>query len=85
MDREPDELLLYALVEITFDGATLGVAGLDEPLAGRLQLGNLEAKPVERLPQRLNVRSVQCDRPPARRLPKLSVIEGASSSGQHPI
>jgi hypothetical protein len=65
VDGEPDEVLLYALVEITFDGAALGVGGLDEPLAGRLQLGELEAKPVERLPQRLNVRSLQGDRPPA--------------------
>jgi hypothetical protein len=72
-------------VEITFDGAALGIAGFDEPLAGRLQLGDLEAKLAERLPQRLNFRSLQGDRPPARRLPKLSVIEEPSSSGQHPI
>jgi hypothetical protein len=78
---ERDEVLLHALVQVTFDEAAVSVGVEDEPLTRRLQLHDLEAEPVERFPQRLNVRSFQRDLPPARRLPKLSVIAGASSSG----
>jgi hypothetical protein len=62
-------VLLHALVQVTLDSAAVGIGGQDEPLPGSAQLRDLEAQPVERFPQRLDVPSLQDDRPPSRLLP----------------
>ena len=64
-------MLLHALVQVALDPAAVGIGGQDEPLPGRAQLRDLEAQPVERLPQRLDVPSLQGDRPPGRELPEV--------------
>ena len=56
VDREGDQVLLRTVVEVVLDSATVGIGGQDEPLSGRPQLFHLEAQPVERLLQRLDVR-----------------------------
>ena len=55
---ERDEVLLHARAGDVRQAA-VGIGGLDEPPPGRVQLRDLEAEPVERFPQRLNVRSLQ--------------------------
>lgn len=79
VDRERDQLLLWPVVEVTLDLATVGIGSSDDSLSGRTELPDLEAQPVERLLRRLDVRNLQGDRPPARGLPKLSVIAWVSS------
>ena len=68
VDGERDQVLLHAVVEVALDAAAVGIGGQDEPLPGRAQLLDLEAQPVERFLQRLDVPSLQGDRPPARGL-----------------
>jgi hypothetical protein len=51
-------------VGFTLDQAALGIGGHDEPLPGSAQLGDLEAQPVDRFPQRLDMPGLQGDRPP---------------------
>ena len=48
-------MLLHAVVELPLDPAAVGIGGQDEPLPRRAQLLDLEAQPVERLLQRLDV------------------------------
>jgi hypothetical protein len=57
-------VLLHPLVELTLDLATVDTGGHDEPLPGRAQLSDLEAQPIDRFPQRLDMPSRQGDRPP---------------------
>ena len=52
-------MLLHAVVQVALDLAALGVGGQDEPLPRRAQLRDLEAQPVERFPQRVDVPSLQ--------------------------
>ena len=82
--RERDQVLLRAIVEVALDRAAVCVGGQDEPLAGRAELFDLEAQPVERLLRRLDVRKLQGDRPPFEDCQKLSVIGAAPSRGPAP-
>jgi hypothetical protein len=52
-------VLLHAIVELALDLAAIVVGSQDKPLPGRAQLRDLEAQPVERFPQRLDVPSLQ--------------------------
>ena len=51
-DRERDEVLLRAVVQVAFDAAPLGVGRLHDAGAGRAQLVGLAAHCVERLLER---------------------------------
>jgi hypothetical protein len=79
-------VLPHAAVQVVLDSATLGVGGQCEPPTGRLQLRHLETQPVERSLQRLDVPSLQGDRPLflVTRLAKLSVIARAASRDPAP-
>jgi hypothetical protein len=63
VDREGDQVLLRTVVEVALDAPPVGVGGDCEPPARRAQLGDLALEPVERLPQRLDGRRLQADRP----------------------
>ena len=52
-------MLLHAVVQVALDAAAVGIGGQDEPLPGCAQLFDLDAQPVERLLQRLDVPSLQ--------------------------
>ena len=47
LDREGDKVLLHAVVQVTLDRATVGVAGQNEPCPRRAQPGDLRAKTLE--------------------------------------
>jgi hypothetical protein len=47
LDRERNEVLLHAVVEITLDRATVGIAGKNEPRQGRAQLVDICAELLE--------------------------------------
>jgi hypothetical protein len=47
LDREGDKLLLHAVVQITLDRPTVGVAGQNEPRPRRAQPGDVRAKTLE--------------------------------------
>jgi hypothetical protein len=47
LDREGDKVLLHAVVQVTLDRATVGVAGQNEPCPRRAQPGDLGAKTLE--------------------------------------
>ena len=73
VDRERDQPLLGPVVELALDQAPVGIGGEDEPLAGRLQLFDLEMRP-----------SLQQTTSSARGEGKLSVIASAASSDRAP-
>jgi hypothetical protein len=62
IDRQPDEVLLRAVVELTLDPAAIGVGGQHEPRPRRAQLLRLLAKPLDRLLQRLDAPIHECVR-----------------------
>ena len=68
-----------------FERAALGIGRLDEPLAGRSQLGDVEAEPVERFPQRLNVRSLQVIDLLLDDFRSCASSKGRRQAAQHPI
>jgi hypothetical protein len=67
VDRERDQVLLRTVVKLALDAASVGIVGDGQPLAGRSQLFDLDAQPVERLLRRLDMRKLR-GRPPARGL-----------------
>ena len=85
VDRERDQVLLRAVVEVALDPAAVGIGGQDEPLPGRAQLLDLEAQPVERLPAALDVPNLQVIDLLLEDYRKLSVIEPAPSRGPAPL
>jgi hypothetical protein len=74
VDRNRDQLLVHDLVEVALDRAAIGVGSDDKSLARRTQLRVLEAQPTDLFPQRLDVPSLQGDRPPTPCLPEVAVI-----------
>jgi hypothetical protein len=50
VDREGDEVLLHAVVQLVLERATLGVSREHEPLPAGPELGDLEAQLFGRLP-----------------------------------
>ena len=49
LDREPDQVLLRAVVELALDPAAVGIGGQYEPGPRRAQLIGLAAKLLDRL------------------------------------
>jgi len=80
VDRERDQVLLRALVEVTLDPAAVGIGSKNEPRTGRAQLGDLGAQPLELAAPRLDLIGLQSYRPPGRGLPRLSVAAPGTSS-----
>jgi hypothetical protein len=62
VDRDPDQLLLWTVVQLALDPAAIGIGGQREPLARRTQLLDLEAQLPDRLLQFLDPSIVQRDR-----------------------
>jgi hypothetical protein len=52
-------VLLHARVQVPLDHAAVGIGGQDEPSPGGAELRDLEAQPVERFAQLLDVPSIQ--------------------------
>jgi hypothetical protein len=85
VDGERNKQLLQAVVEVALDSAAVDIGSQREPLSRCPQLVDLDAKPFQRLLQRLDVTRVQGDRPPGRVTPrKLSATAWAASRGGTP-
>ena len=61
VDRECDQVLLYAVVELTLDLASVGIRGDNEPLERCAQLLDLDAQLLE-LPLHVELFGLQVDR-----------------------
>jgi len=59
VDRERDQVLLRTVVQLALDPAAVCIVGDSQPLAGRAQLFDLDAEPVERLLRRLDMRKLR--------------------------
>ena len=59
VDRERNQMLLRTVVELALDPASVCIVGDSQPLAGRAQLFDLDAQPVERLLRRLDIRKLR--------------------------
>ena len=59
VDRERDQVLLRTVVKLALDPASVCIVSDSQPLAGRAQLFDLEAQPVERLLRRLDMRKLR--------------------------
>ena len=65
-DSERDQALLHAVVQSALESLALGISGNEESLSRRAQLRQFELEAVDRLPQRLDVLTLQRDPPPGR-------------------
>ena len=59
LDRERDQVLLRTVVKLALDPAAVCIVGDSQPLAGRAQVFDLDAKPLERLLRRLDMRKLR--------------------------
>ena len=59
VDRERDQVLLRTVVELALDSAAVCIVGDSQPLAGRAQLFDFDAEPVERFLRRLDMRKLR--------------------------
>jgi hypothetical protein len=80
LDRERDEVLLRAVVDVTLDAPAVRIGSENESRPGRAQLGDLGAQPLELVAARFDLLSLQSDRPPCRGLWRLSVAAPGTSS-----
>ncbi len=82
IDRQGDQVLLRTVVQLALGPAAIGIGRKHEPFAGRAQLFDLTAQPVERIPQCLDVPSRQRGDLLVDEVRKLSVIARAASRVQ---
>jgi hypothetical protein len=59
IDRKRDQVLLRTVVEVALDPAAVCIVGDSQPLAGRAQVFDLRAEPLERLLRRLDMRKLR--------------------------
>jgi hypothetical protein len=59
VDRERDQVLLRTVVKLALDPASVCIVGNSQTLAGRAQLFDLDAQPVEGLLRRLDMRKLR--------------------------
>lgn len=74
-------MLLHSLVELTLDRVPVGIGRNDEPLSGRVQLSDVEAQPLDRFPQCLDMPGLQVIALLFANLQRLSAFARAASSG----
>ncbi len=83
-NRERDQVLVHAVVQITLDHAAVGIRGQDEPLPCCAQLLDLDAQSIELL-LHVDLPSLQFDRPPSLTAESCPSSPCRRQVAQHPL